>query len=78
MHQCPSVEEDIGHEHQQCSLKREFSCLSAFSETGSCHFVLNFFCISIIHSKKNLNKICTQQNFQFRRSVIGSVFAYYT
>ena len=34
--------------------KNAFSCLSALSEAVSRHFFLKYFCISIIHSKKNL------------------------
>ena len=44
--------------------KNAFNCLSAFSETGSLRFFLNFFfCRSIIHPKKNLITMWSTQMF---------------
>ena len=65
LHQCPSGEDHlwlfthIGHEHKQCSLKRsvKMHSMPAFNVAGSRRFFLNFFCISIIHPKKNLIKM---------------------
>ena len=46
-------------------VKKSVSCLSAFSEVGSCRFLLKLFLYINLHPKKNLIKMCPLRNLHY-------------
>ena len=59
----------IGHEHQQCLLKKKSVKMHSIAyqlsvkQVLSASFLKFLFCIAIIHPKKNFIKMCSPQNF---------------